>query len=258
LRVEIVRSLLDKTPWGGWRPSQEGLAAPILDELKRFISTLSSACTSSISPTVFNEARIVHNLVAGLQSSRPKVFCIGMYRTGTSSLGLALSWLGYRTTSSFIEVADKPSDYFDLDPTKWIERLKRVEMYLESMDAFADCPWMYVYQELDRRYPGAKFILTVRNSACEVAQSEIAHWTALGLIERYIAETGRQPVPEMFEERYNTHNAQVSEYFRGRESDLLILCLEKEGDRAWAKICDHLGGLAVPTLPFPKVNARLL
>lgn len=44
---------------------------------------------------------------AWVQALRPKVFGVGMYRTGTSSLGLALSWLGYRTTSTFIPITGK-------------------------------------------------------------------------------------------------------------------------------------------------------
>jgi len=86
---------------------------------------------------------------------------------------MALSWLGYRTTSTFPPVASHPHDYFSLDSKKWQPYLDDddgsgstsppLQPYLSAMDTFTDCPWLYLYKELDERYPGSRFILTLRS-----------------------------------------------------------------------------------------------
>ena len=190
-----------------------------------------------------------------------------MYRTGTSSLGQALSWLGYKTTSHFLPLQGVASlDYFDLDSTKWMDVLPQVERYLNYMDAFTDAPWIYLYKELDRRYPDAQFILTIRSSTQIVAESEVAHWKSLGLEKKLLEETkgGKDMITMemMFEERYEQHNRAVTDYLQGRgEKKFMVLCLEEEGRKegsqgAWKKLCGFLGGLSVPDLPFPYLNRR--
>ncbi len=83
---------------------------------------------------------------------KPKVFCIGFHKTGTTSLELALKKLGYRVTGSF----------GTKDPDIASKVHAMVYAMVDGFDAFENNPWPVLYQELDQRYPGSKFILTRR------------------------------------------------------------------------------------------------
>jgi len=81
-----------------------------------------------------------------------KIFGIGLSKTGTSSLAQALAILGFRT-KDYPGVAQYiPGDLSTLDPAM-----------LDGHDALTDTPIPSLYPALDARYPGAKFILTVRS-----------------------------------------------------------------------------------------------
>jgi hypothetical protein len=87
-----------------------------------------------------------------------KVFCIGRNKTGTTSLKLALSELGYNIGSQDIgELLVK-----DYAKKNW----KPIIRYCYSAEAFQDAPfsWPYTWLILTEHFPGAKFILTVRDS----------------------------------------------------------------------------------------------
>lgn len=264
-----IKRVLDRTPWQGWRPEQTSIIPSIAKELVTFMDKVEENSPPPYPlrvqdtggrPSAFSRPRSLHELINHVyRMSRPKVFGIGMNRTGTSSLGRALSWLNYKTTDALSAGANMTSlDYFDLDSSKWINRITCVEKYLAYLDAFIGCPWMYVYKELDRRFAGSQFILTIRASSRIVAESEMAHWKQLGLDKKYKAETGKEMEMEMFIDRYEEHNREVMEYFKGRGDDFLVLCLEEEGSEgSWNRLCTFLGGLAVPDLPFPHLNARI-
>ena len=83
-----------------------------------------------------------------------KVFGIGFHRTGTSSLGRALEQLGYNVCGNFIHNETNLGDTLH----------QRAYDMAERYDAFQDFPWPLLYRELDKRYPGSRFILTTRNT----------------------------------------------------------------------------------------------
>ncbi len=81
-----------------------------------------------------------------------KIFGIGFHKTGTTSLGTALHDLGY----SVCGLRKGALSYIlrgDLEPVFGL---------VERYDAFEDNPWPLLYRELDQRFAGSKFILTVR------------------------------------------------------------------------------------------------
>src|SRR5205085_2716068 len=91
-------------------------------------------------------------------SPRPKIFGIGLSRTGTTSLTQALELLGYRTVHG-------PADH--------VTQLEFYEFFatgsqgvhlsvLKEHDALTDAPVCCLYRALDKAYPGSKFILTIR------------------------------------------------------------------------------------------------
>lgn len=172
-----------------------------------------------------------------------KIFCLGLSKTGTNSLTSALNILGFRavhwhyTRNVFDYHGDGIKIYYD----KFI-----------YYDAFADTPIARIYPELDKRFPGSRFILTIR---------DISKWAES---YRNQFENG---VSDEFEARlhldlygtdsydhdlcttaFDKHTRNVKKYFEGREKDLLIINVT-EGD-GWEKLCKFLGK-DVPDVEFP-------
>ena len=81
-----------------------------------------------------------------MKNEKYKIFGIGLHRTGTSSLNEALNILGYRSIHTPLDI------YPDIDTR-----------IIDKYDAFTDNPIPLLYKQLDRLYPGAKFILTTRD-----------------------------------------------------------------------------------------------
>src|SRR3989338_5334651 len=85
-----------------------------------------------------------------------KIFGIGLMRTGTVSCAEALRILGYSVAhfDELREVMEKSGGWLAGDfETDW----------LVKYDAAFDNPIPGIFIELDKRYPGSKFILTVRD-----------------------------------------------------------------------------------------------
>ena len=84
---------------------------------------------------------------------KPRVFCIGWHKTGTSTMGLALLELGYTVLGCRLDMADP-----------LLKCDKKIPIQLAGQfDALQDVPWAALFRELDQAYPGSKFILTVRD-----------------------------------------------------------------------------------------------
>lgn len=173
---------------------------------------------------------------------QPKVFVIGFHKTGTTSLSVALSKLGYRVTG--------PNGVNDPNIGENVYSL--VDSLVGRFDAFRDNPWPILYRYLDQKHPGSKFILTVRDSASWI-RSQIRHFGKRQTpMRKWIYGHG---CPEGHErayiQRYEQHNNDVLRYFDGRDNDLLVMDLTR-GD-GWESLCLFLGHTA-PTSPFPHAN----
>ena len=81
-----------------------------------------------------------------------KVFVIGFPKTGTTSLQSALTTLGYKVKGEFGMK----------DPNISRKVYEMAFRFVEQYDAFEDNPWCVIFKELDKKYPGSKFILTLR------------------------------------------------------------------------------------------------
>ena len=171
-----------------------------------------------------------------------KIFCIGFHKTGTTSLTVALKTLGYRVTG--------PNGVNDPDIAKNV--LPMAYDLVKKYDAFQDNPWPIIYKELDQKYPGSKFILTLRNPESWM-RSQVRHFgTRETPMRRWIYGVG---CPEGNEEVYlrvfEKHNREVLAYFENRASDLLVMDLAR-GD-GWEKLCPFLGA-PLQSTPFPHAN----
>ena len=168
-----------------------------------------------------------------------KIFCIGFHKTGTTSLGLALRMLGYKVRG--------PLGLNDPNIDKNVHGL--VYPLVERYDAFQDNPWPILYEDLDVKFPGSKFILTVRDPESWY-ESQLRHFGFHRTwMRKWIYGVGCPAGnKEIYIQRYNSHNRDVVEYFKGREGDFLLLDLPN-GD-GWDKLCNFLCKV-VPNVPFP-------
>lgn len=173
---------------------------------------------------------------------RTKVFCIGFHKTGTTSLAVALRTLGYRVTG--------PNGVYDPDIAQNV--LPMAYRLAEQYDAFQDNPWPVIFRELDRRYPGSKFILTVRDSNSWI-KSQVMHFGCRETpMRRWIYGAGCPEGNEAaYVRRFEMHTRQVLDHFKARSNDLLVMDLAA-GD-GWEELCRFLGA-PVPRVPFPHVN----
>ena len=151
-----------------------------------------------------------------------KIFGIGLSKTGTSSLTKALKMLGYQNS------IHNPSEWLYLDGSKGLSfEFEK----LDDVETATDIEIAYYYKELDKRYPGSKFILTTRDvggwvKSCEnhfndmLDSSEAEHELHKAI---YGSSTFNK---ELFRSAYTNHIDDVRSYFRGRDNDLLILPIE--------------------------------
>jgi hypothetical protein len=173
---------------------------------------------------------------------KTKVFGIGFHKTATTSLATALNHLGYRVTGP--DGVDNPNI---------ANEVHQIAFDLaDKFDAFQDNPWPILYKELDARYPGSKFVLTVR-PAEDWIKSMVNHFNEKETpMREWIYGVGHPKGNEsVYLSRYNRHNSEVIEYFRSRPEDLLVLHITA-GD-GWEKLCPFLG-TPIPAVPFPRAN----
>ena len=180
--------------------------------------------------------------------AKRKVFNVGLPKTGTSSFCKSMQVLGYKTKHwDFFMSEQLMGGLFD-------DLFLTVEQY----DAFSDFPWASIYQELDRRFLGSRFILTQRQPE-KWLQSTLNHFDPNKHPETVPGGRFRQhffgfPNPKNHESAYlntyNSHCASVKSYFQGRQDFLVV---DFEDDLGWKPLTDFLG-LEEPDFPFPHVN----
>lgn len=176
------------------------------------------------------------------RNDQPRVFCVGWHKTGTTTLGLALIELGYSVVGCRLDMVH-PLRRGDLGAV-----LDTAGEY----DAVQDVPWAALFRELDERYPGSRFILSLRDESAWL-KSAARHFsdTYVPLHEWLYGEGVLQKNVAQYLERFRRHNHEVRDYFHGREDDLLIMNLQA-GDE-WEELCTFLGQER-PNRPFPHAN----
>jgi hypothetical protein len=181
-----------------------------------------------------------------------KVFGIGLSRTGTTTLTLAMTKLGVRTIHY-------PTTKNTLDLlANGIFRLP----ILEDYDAITDIQTVPFYPQFDEEYPNSKFILTVRDIDSWLKSTkrhfkgkEREDRKTFRSIENYDQNWLRAAVygtlvwdRSVFRQVYNKHNAAVMNYFEGRD-DLLVMDIC--AGAGWNKLCPFLG-FDIPKYKFPR------
>ncbi len=182
-----------------------------------------------------------------MAASAAKVFGIGLSKTGTTSLANALQILGYKTRDNMgvVEYASGNLSSVDLDA-------------VEAFDALTDTPIPSFYRELDRRFPGSKFILTLRDAegwlkSCQKQFTQRFAELQTDAHKRLFMDLyGTDVFDEAkFASGYRRFVDGVQAYFRHRPGDLLTINIA--AGEGWEKLCPFLGR-PEPDLPFPKAN----
>lgn len=176
-----------------------------------------------------------------------KIFGIGLNKTGTSTLGVCLQQLGFRHSSFNLPLLEQAA----------IGELEPLWHTVAGHDSFEDWPYPLLFEALDRRFPGSRFILTRRSSPERWLESLSAHALRtdplVGPRARSLAYGSPYPQldPEGHLRHYRQHLERVRQYFASRPQDLLEVCWEERA--SWRELCAFLQ-CAVPALPFPHAN----
>lgn len=177
-----------------------------------------------------------------------KIFGIGLSRTGTTSLSMAVSMLGWRS---------RHFPTIDL----YNHKLRILPDELETFDALFDTPVAALYKWLDRLYPGSKFILTTR---------DIEQWLdSCASYPRFRRAIHISPAFQvlrtklygclhfdrgLFTEAFLRHLKDARRHFASREGCFLEMNIcNGEG---WESLC-HFLKVPISKNPFPHKNRRV-
>ena len=178
--------------------------------------------------------------------TRPRVFCIGLNKTGTSSFHAAMEILGLKSlhwggpaVRHTVEaaLAEGHPLLSGLDP---------------AIDAFSDVePVTKNFDVLDEQYPRSRFVLTTRpvdewiDSRRRHVERNVARRQAGEYKGNFlVADEGR------WRGEWHCHVDRARRYFAGRAEFLEVDLTAGEG---WAPLCKLLD-LAEPSVPFPWAN----
>ena len=179
-----------------------------------------------------------------------KVFGIGLNKTGTSSLKVALRRLGYDHSPRRNALL---RDMFDGD-------MSSIYADAETYESFEDWPWPLVYKEIFAKYgDSARYILTRRATPDIWLNSIRKH------AERVKAKMYRRKifgyayphgVEQVYLDFYTRHLVEVRQFFADNNASHLLceLCWE-EGD-GWLELCDFLGE-PLQKSDFPNSNSSM-
>ncbi len=187
--------------------------------------------------------------------AEPKVFGIGLSRTGTTSLSMALDALG-------------------IDSAHWENPFTREILSDVDFPLFGACTDIsvaHVFETLYWAYPNARFIMTTRPLEPWLASMRKLYHALYGtddfgrLRDRFARDLkiNREPGPvgiqmamyfdaDGFEAARARYEARVHGFFADKPKDR-FLELDLGAGAGWAPLCDFLGK-PVPAVPFPWTN----
>ncbi len=167
--------------------------------------------------------------------NKNKVFGIGLSKTGTKSLVKAFKILGYKAV-----------------------HYPRNLNVIKNYDAGADISVATAFKELDKKYPKAKFILTVRDEKPWVQSMHNhgilypPHTKSKASLEWRKKVWGAiQLNDDLRNKVYLKHVREVKKYFKNQKDKLLIMNI-CDGD-GWEKLCPFLNK-PIPKIRFPRIN----
>lgn len=215
--------------------------------------------------------RLVRAVKGTIKSKgHPKIFVIGLNKTGTTSLERAFLDLGYTVGDQRVSELLYDRYYFESEMGPILE-------YCRTAQVFQDVPFSKpeTYKYLDEEFPGSKFILSIRDNSdqwyCSVVRFHAKTFGKGGRIPtvgdlreaRYVrpgfmynvirsyGTTEDDPYNrKTLKSYYDKYNRNVIEYFKDRD-DLLVINVSEKG--AYQKFVKFLG-VESPYDDFPWEN----
>jgi hypothetical protein len=185
---------------------------------------------------------------------RPKIFVIGLSKTGTTSIGDALEKLGYRRLG-WTHVRSRVMVH------TWINGDRTTNLELTHLyDAFEDLPWPIMYRKMAETYPDAKFILSRRRDEATWLRSMRVHM-GRGKWEPYSHFFGADTFEgneEIIRASYVNHTQDVQSFFADKPGRMVEMNID-DGDANWEVLCrvaECPGGQAPSQLSFPRSNTK--
>jgi len=182
-------------------------------------------------------------------SITPKIFGIGLHKTGTTTLEECLRILGFN-------LCPQVKSYALRELTVSREYIPCLSI-AQRHTAFVDSPWNYphIYHLLDVVFPGSRFILTCRNG--EAWFRSLLRWVQRNNSAEWIdmlAIFGRPFRPEARRhliDKYHEHNAKVRSYFSSPFCRSKLLTVDWAAGDGWPKPCSFLGIRRKPRCSMP-------
>jgi len=219
-------------------------------------------CEKDICPwsTVVNQGNIGCGTVYRNFSDTPivlgrlptRVFGIGLHKTATTSLHAAFGILGLKSGHWLNSHWSK---------AVWNEMTSAGKSpSLEKFYALSDLPFPVLFEQLDKSYPGSKFILTIRGEG-DWIRSVGKHFSATH--NQFVEVWNTDPFThrihkiiygqkhfdrEVFLKRYRRHNAEAMNYFKHRPDDLLVMNMTNGA--GWKELCGFLK-MPIPAVDYP-------
>lgn len=178
-----------------------------------------------------------------------KIFCIGLNKTGTSSLHEAFELLGY-SSIHHVGKEGKIMDFLNTNNRIGKPILEGIDHY----NAYSDFSASSYFKKLDKQYPNSKFILNVRNIDDWIRSREkhVLRKTNLDKLREKNPNNGWYHIDKKaWEEEFKKHQSNVLNYFKDRDKDLLVFDVCAGDD--WDKLCSFLN-VSLPNFPFPFKN----
>lgn len=178
-----------------------------------------------------------------------KIFGVGMNKTGTKSLEMAVQILGFSTG----DTSKKTSALMQRAIDEGLPILHHCPPHVRRANAFFDCrPIEKNFEAVDRAYPDSKFILHTRDMEEWLASRE-KHVVR----NQAAAEAGAYDGPwvevdrKAWVEEWVRHHDSVRRYFANRPDFLEIDVASGDG---WDVLAPFLG-CPIPDVPMPWRNA---
>lgn len=193
-----------------------------------------------------------------------KVIGVGVGRTGTYSLKLAINRIGLGPCHHMEEVLHHMPAQVPLWSAAAAGEPDWAQIY-SGYGSAVDWPTACFYRDLLEAYPAAKFVLTLRDPERWAASFKATIYTLLAgrdqappemhawldMATDVIAKTGFPPGLDesRLARAFNAHNDAVRRTIPSRQ---LLVFEVREG---WPRLCDFLG-TPIPDEPFPRTNDR--
>lgn len=186
----------------------------------------------------------------GIDMNKQKIFCIGANKTGTTSLYHTFKHLGFINGGNIDGVPLLMEPYYH-------DNFKPIIEFCKSADVFQDLPFSIpkTYEILEKEFPDAKFILSIRESSEHWYNSLVkfhdkqffrgkkvtpdlmkkVNYVRPQFLYKFFKQIFKTPDDDLYNKKilidfYENHNRNIINYFKDKPNKLLIITLSNTED----------------------------